>query len=178
MEAIVQNVQSGCLKECCEVAVVFANKSSAKGLAVAQQLGIATAWIASKGRKRQEFDEAVVDLLAPLAIDYIVLAGYMRIVSKPLIRAYPRRIINIHPADTHAFKGLGAYQWAFEQQLNSTKITVHYVDEGVDTGAIIAQAEVDLTGTKTLAEVEERGLKVEHSFYSQALKGVFSMAIA
>ena len=89
------------------------------------------------------------------------------------VNAYPNRIINIHPADTREFKGLGAYEWAFENRLESTKITVHYVDAGVDTGSIIEQKTVDLRGVTTLQEVEERGLKVEHSFYSEVLRRVF-----
>jgi len=115
-----------------------------------------------------------VKLLKPYRIDYIVLAGFMRLLSPLFIKAYKNRIINIHPADTKEFKGVGAYEWAFENRKEFTKITVHYVDEGVDTGPVIAQKEVDLRGADSLHEVERRGLSVEHSFYSEALKLVFS----
>lgn len=173
MKAIIEQVQSGILQDCCEVVLVLANKKTAKGLATAAEMGIETACIESKGKKRRTFDQAIVDFIVAYRVDYIVLAGFMRILSSVLVDAYPNRIINIHPADTHKFKGLGAYEWAFESQLEETKITVHYVDAGVDTGAVIAQEVVDLRGVDRLEEVEKRGLKVEHHFYSKVLKEVF-----
>lgn len=170
MEAIVKNVQSGILKDCCEVALVFSNNRDARGLEIAKQLSVETAFIESKGKNRETFDREVVDFLEPYDIDYIVLAGFMRILTPEIIAPYRNRIINIHPADTAQFRGLHAYEWAFNNKLEKTKITIHYVDEGVDTGPIIAQREVDLRGAKTLAEVEERGLRVEHQFYSEVLR--------
>ena len=98
----------------------------------------------------------------------------MRILSPVIIREYSNRIINIHPADTDQFQGVGAYEWTFNNKLEETKITVHFVDEGVDTGPVIGKRKVDLRGAKTLHEVEERGLAVEHDFYSEALYDVFS----
>jgi len=174
MQAIAQQVQTGILKDCCEIAVVFSNKASAKGLMAAQKMGLTTACIPSKGKKRQQFDAAVLALLADYKLDYIVLAGYMRILSAKFIQAYPNKIINIHPADTQRHQGLHAYEWAFNLGLSSTKITVHYVNEGVDTGQIIAQASVDLTGVKSLEDVEKRGLHVEHRFYSMVLHQLFT----
>ncbi len=175
MEAIARNVQTGLLKDCCEIVLVFSNKPQAKGLEIASGLGLPTASIPSKGKKREEFDAEVARLLEPYRVDYIVLAGFMRILSPVLIRAYPNRIINIHPADTKAFQGVGAYEWAWENRLEKTYITVHYVDEGVDTGPVIAQQEVDLRGADSLQEIERRGLAVEHQLYSKALRKVFIM---
>ncbi len=172
MEAIVRNVQAGMLQDCCTVEIVLSNKRDACGLEVARLLGIDTAVIESKGKKKAEFETEVLALLEEKHIDYIVLAGFMRILSPRIVSRYRKRIINIHPADTARFKGLGAYEWAFGKGLQSTKITVHYVDEGVDTGPVIAQKEVDFTGATTLEEVEQRGLKVEHEFYSRVLKQV------
>lgn len=169
MEILVRQAQNGILKNVCEVALVFSNKPQARGLAVAQKLGIETAVIPSKGRRREDFDREVAALLEPYRIDYIVLAGFMRILSPVLIKAYKNKIINIHPADTDEFQGVGAYEWAFKQKKETTKITVHFVDEGVDTGRVIAKREVDLRGAETLEEVERRGLAVEHRFYSEAL---------
>ncbi len=173
METIVRQTQNGILKEVCEVALVFSNKPQAKGLEIAKELGIETAAIPSKGKQREDFDREVVYLLEPYGVDFIVLAGFMRILSPVLIRAYRNRIINIHPADTDEFQGIGAYEWAFENKKESTKITVHYVDEGVDTGQVIAKADVDLRGADALEEVERRGLEVEHRFYSEALLKIF-----
>ncbi len=173
METIVRNVQDGILKDVCEVALVLSNKENAYGLTVAESLGVPTAVIVSKGKKRAEFEQELIDFLKPYQIDYIVLAGFMRILSPLFVRAYKNRIINIHPADTAQFQGIGGYEWAYEKRLQTTKITVHFVDEGVDTGKVIAQKEVDLRGAESLEEVEKRGLKVEHEFYSDALLKLF-----
>ena len=174
MAAIVQQAQNGILKDCCEILLVFSNQPDAAGLTKAASEGIAVAAIPSAGKKRNEFDREVLQLLAPLQPDFIVLAGYMRILSKEFIAAYAGKIINIHPADTKRHQGLGAYEWAFENKLPETKITVHFVDEGVDTGNIIAQKSVNLRNTQTLQEVQRRGLAVEHEFYSQVLASIFS----
>ena len=174
METIIKNVQTGNLRDCCDVVLVFANKKDARGLQRAHALGIHTECIESKGKKRESVDREIVELLEPFKIDYIVLAGYMRIISSPLLERYPKQIINIHPADTVAYQGAHAYEWAFENKLEATKITVHLIDAGVDTGPVLAQAEVNLRGTVTLEEVEQRGLKVEHQFFSDVLRKVFT----
>ncbi|MCB2376469.1 phosphoribosylglycinamide formyltransferase [Hymenobacter sp. BT635] len=169
MVALVKAVHSGVLQNLAEVAVVFSNKPDAPGLETAAALGCATASLSSQGRKRAEFDAEVVEVLNQYRPDYIVLAGYMRILSPTFIRAFAGRILNIHPADTHQHQGLHAYEWAFENQLPETKITVHLVDEGLDTGPVLAQHPVDLQGADSLAEVERRGLAVEHSLYADTL---------
>ena len=173
MVTIVKNTKSGILKDCCEIVLVLSNKKDAPGLVAAKQAGVLTASIESKGKKRTEFDQELVDFLKPYHLDYIFLAGFMRILSPVFIKQYQKRIINIHPADTAQFKGLHAYEWAFNNKLASTKITVHFVDEGVDTGQIISQREVDLKGVKTVEQVESRGLRVEHLFYSEVLRDLF-----
>ncbi|QDA60516.1 phosphoribosylglycinamide formyltransferase [Hymenobacter jejuensis] len=169
MVALVHAVQKGKLRELAEVALVFSNIPEAPGLATAAALGCQTASLPSKGRKRAEYDAEVVKLLNSYRVDYVVLAGFMRILSPTLIRAYAGRILNIHPADTHQHQGLHAYEWAFDNHLPETKITVHLVDEGLDTGPILAQRPVDLRGATTLAEVERRGLAVEHELYADTL---------
>jgi phosphoribosylglycinamide formyltransferase-1 len=174
MEAIVKNAQTGILKDCCEIVLVFANKKEARGLEIARQLGIKTAYLESKGKQREDFDREIVTLLKPYQPDYLVFAGYMRVISPVLIEPYRNRIINIHPADTALYQGAHGYEWAFENKLESTEITVHLVDEGVDTGKVLAQREVDLRGAISLEEIEQRGLKVEHAFYSEVLKKVFT----
>jgi phosphoribosylglycinamide formyltransferase-1 len=172
MKAILEQCKNGILSDIAKPVLVFSNKKDAVGLDYATMHEIPTISVESKGLKRKDFDQKVLALLEPYNPDYIVLAGYMRILSPILIQAYPKRIINIHPADTHLHQGLDGYKWAFEKKLPKTKVTVHYVDEGLDTGSIIEQAEVDLTGVKTLEEIESRGLKVEHQLYSQVLKKI------
>ena len=174
MVALLNNIKEGILKDLCRVELVFANKPEAAGLKIAEEFGVPTACIESKGKKREDFDREVVEFLKEYNLDYIVLAGYMRILSPLFIAAYRNKIINIHPADTSEFQGIGAYEWAFENKKAFTKITVHFVDEGVDTGKVIGKQIVDLQGCKTLEEVEKAGLAMEHSFYSEALRKVFS----
>lgn len=169
MLALTREVREGVLQGLAEVAVVFSNLPEAAGLHSAAELGYATASIDSRGRKRAEFDAEVVEKLHEFQPDYVVLAGYMRILSPTFIRAFAGRIINIHPADTHQHQGLHAYNWAWENRLPETKITVHLVDEGLDTGPVLAQAPVDLRGADSLQEVERRGLAVEHRFYADTL---------
>ncbi len=174
MVALLKNIQDGILKDLCKVELVFANKPDAAGLKIAEEFGVQTACIESRGKKREDFDQEVVDFLNNYNLDYIVLAGYMRILSPVFISAYRNKIINIHPADTLEFQGIGAYEWAFENKMEYTKITVHFVDEGVDTGIVIGKQVVDLRKCKTLDEVEKIGLATEHTFYSEAVRRVFS----
>ncbi|MGI4887078.1 MAG: phosphoribosylglycinamide formyltransferase [Janthinobacterium lividum] len=169
MLALVHATQAGALRELAEVAVVFSNQPAAPGLAAAAALGCPTAALPSQGRKRAEFDAEAATLLQQYRPDWVVLAGYMRILSPAFIQPFAGRILNIHPADTHQHQGLHAYEWAFENRLPETKITVHLVDEGLDTGPVLAQQTVDLRGAATLAEVERRGLAVEHELYARVL---------
>ena len=172
MLALVLATQSGILKDLAEVAVVFSNKPDAPGLEAAAALGCPTAALPSQGRKREDFDAEAAQLLQQYQPDFVVLAGYMRILSPAFIQPFAGRILNIHPADTHQHQGLHAYEWAFDNKLSETKITVHLVDEGLDTGPVLAQQAVDLRGADTLAEVERRGLAVEHELYAETLKSL------
>jgi phosphoribosylglycinamide formyltransferase-1 len=169
MQALVEATQTGALRDLAEVAVVFSNKPDAYGLELAAALGCPTAALPSQSRKRAEFDAEAAQLLLAYAPDFVVLAGYMRILSPAFIQPFAGRILNIHPADTRQHQGLHAYEWAFENRLPETKITVHLVDEGLDTGPILAQQTVDLRGAATLEDVELRGLAVEHELYARAL---------
>ncbi len=172
MEAILKECKNGILKGIAEPVLVFSDKKDAGGLETAKKYGIKTETLSAKGKKRQEFDTEVINLLSKYKFDYIILAGYMRILSDVFVKKYSGKIINIHPADTNLHQGLHAYEWAFKNKIQETKITVHYVNEGVDTGKIIAQKTVDLTGCKTSEEVEKRGLAVEHQFYSETLYNI------
>ena len=172
MLALLEATKTGVLHGLAEVVVVFSNKPEAFGLEAAAALGCSIASLPSQGRKRETFDAEAAQLLQQYQPDLVVLAGYMRILSPAFIQPFAGRIINIHPADTHQHQGLHAYEWAFENKLPETKITVHLVDEGLDTGPILAQQTVDLRGADTLAEIERRGLAVEHELYANALAGL------
>ncbi|MGI4833799.1 MAG: phosphoribosylglycinamide formyltransferase [Janthinobacterium lividum] len=169
MLALAEAVRMGALRGLAEVAVVFSNDPAAPGLASAAALGLPTASLPSKGRKRAEFDQEAVVILQTYRPDYVVLAGYMRVLSPTFVRAFAGKIVNIHPADTHQHQGLHAYEWAFDNHLLATKITVHLVDEGLDTGPVLTQRVVNLEGAATLAEVQRRGLAVEHVLYAETL---------
>jgi phosphoribosylglycinamide formyltransferase-1 len=174
MEAIVRNARDGVLRDCCEVALVLSDRADAAGLEIARSLGVETACLESRGRRRRDFDRALVELLDRYELDYLVLAGFMRVLTPIVIERYRDRIVNIHPADTSAYQGAHGYEWACESRLQATTITVHLVDEGVDTGRVIAQREVDLRGADTIDEVRRRGLAVEHGFYSEVLRTVLT----
>jgi len=172
MEAILQSCETGVLNGNAQVQLVFSDKNDAAGLQTAKRYKIQTAHLSPKGKKRADFDTEVSELLNNFEFDFIILAGYMRILTDDFVSKYPRRILNIHPADTTVHQGLHGYEWALEHKLQYTKITVHYVDSGLDTGEIIGQAEVDLTGAETLEEVEKRGLEIEHRFYPEMILSV------
>jgi len=174
MEVILKEAQDGILMDCCQVVLVVSNRCDARGLTIARNMGVEAICVEANGKTRTAFDRQLLEALEPYPLDYLVLAGFMRILTPVVVDRYRDRIINIHPADTALYQGAHAYAWAFETGRSSTKITVHYIDEGTDTGPVIAQTDVDLTGAKTLEEVEKRGLAVEHRFYSQVLHQVFT----
>jgi phosphoribosylglycinamide formyltransferase-1 len=173
MEALLRAERGGVLAGRCQVALVFSNKPEAPGLEIARSFGVPTLCLESLGQEREAYDAQLLARLEPYALDWLVLAGYLRILSSAVIQRYLGRIVNIHPADTALHKGLHGYRWAFEHRLLATKITVHLVDEGLDTGRILEQREVDLRGAQSEEEVERRGLAVEHQLYPEALARLF-----
>jgi len=172
MKALLERCRDGSLGEVCEPVVVFADDPDAAGLETAQELGIPTACVPSRGRKRRAFDRDLVAALEPYQPDLLVLAGFMRILTPVVIDRWPGRIVNIHPADSKAYQGAHGYDWAWEGRLEETLITVHLVDEGMDTGPVLDQAVVDLGGAADLDEVKRRGLAVEHLFFADVLERV------
>lgn len=174
MSAILRESREGILKGLCEVAVVVSNKCSAAGLETARSAGIPAICTPSKGKKRRAFEERLIETLEPYKPDYIILAGFMRILTPFFIHCYRNRILNIHPADTAQFQGIGGYEWAFDMGLKETKITVHLIDDGVDTGPVVAQKTVDLSGADTLEDVEKRGLAIERIFYSEVIRDILT----
>jgi len=170
MVALANSIRDGALAECCEIAAVISSRPNAPGLALAQEMGIETLALNARGMGKEVYDDALLAALESRAVDVVVLAGYMRLLSPRVVVCYRGRILNIHPADTAKHQGLHGYEWAFENRLPATKITVHLVDEGLDTGAVLAQRDVDLRGADTLEEVERRGLATEHALYPEAIK--------
>jgi len=119
------------------------------------------------------YEAEILDQLQALDIQFIVLAGYMRLVGKALLDAYPAQIVNIHPSLLPAFPGKNAIPRAYESGARETGVSVHYVDAGMDTGPIIAQRKVEIAETDTLQTLEEKIHRIEHSLYVETLKSLF-----
>ena len=171
MTAIVEAVQSGLISDS-EIAVVVSDKTCAEGLIKAKERGVEAIVITKKGRTREEHDAEIVAELKKHGVELVCLAGYMRLLSKDFIRAFPNRIINIHPSLLPAFKGLDAQQQAIDYGVKISGCTVHFVDEDLDHGAIIAQKVVKISDDDTAETLSARILEYEHALYVEAIKNI------
>jgi phosphoribosylglycinamide formyltransferase-1 len=157
-------------------AVVISNNPDAKGLKIAQRLGVKTEIIESKGFSgtRWEYDQKIIEVLSRHGVTekngLVCLAGFMRIISPEFIRKYKNRMLNIHPALLPSFPGLHAQRQAVDYGAKYSGCTVHFVDDGVDTGPIILQAIVKVKDTDTEETLSRRILAKEHKIYPQAIK--------
>ena len=157
-------------------AIVISNKSNAKGLAIAKKMGVQTAVIDSskyKG-KRLQFDKEIIATLRKYNVTptngLVCLAGFMRIISPHFIKEYKNKILNIHPALLPAFPGLDAQKQAIEFGAKYSGCTVHFVDEGVDTGPIIIQGIVEIGNKDTEKTLTKKILTKEHEIYPKAVE--------
>ncbi len=171
MVALVDAVRSGEIHHS-EVSVVISNKADANGLEKARERGVDTVIIEQNGRTREEHDAEVISELNKRGVELVCLAGYMRLLSADFIRAFPDRIINIHPSLLPAFPGLDAQKQAFEAGVTVTGCTVHYVDEMLDHGPTILQCEVERFDSDTVETLSARILKQEHKLYVEAVKRI------
>lgn len=169
LQAVLSALKAGKIKA--KLKVVFSDRADALALARAVKAKVpAVAHISPKTfPTREAFDAAVVDLLKKEGVDFVVLAGYMRILSPVFIRAFRNRILNIHPALLPAFKGGHAIKDALDYGAKVTGVTVHLVDEEVDHGPIIAQVPVEIRPKDTLATLEARIHKAEHALYPKVI---------
>jgi phosphoribosylglycinamide formyltransferase 1 len=155
-----------------QVAIVCSDVVDAGILRLARDAGLATALIEEtrfKTRLSTEREKALVDQLRASGVDLVILAGYMRILKAPMLEAFPRRIINIHPSLLPNFRGLEAWRQALEAGETVTGCTVHFVDEGMDSGEIIAQAEVPILPGDTPESLHARIQQAEHQLYPQVV---------
>jgi phosphoribosylglycinamide formyltransferase-1 len=171
-EAIATNVENGSLAA--EIAIVISNVPDAGGLEIARRRGLKTLVIPSAGKKREAHEAEVIAALQSPKVDLICLAGYMRLLSANFVRAFPQRILNIHPSLLPAFPGLHAQKQALEYGVKITGCTVHFVDEDCDHGPIIAQRSVPVMHGDTEETLGARILEQEHIAYSEAIKKVLS----
>ena len=171
MIAIVEAVLSGRIQKS-DIAVVISDKTSAQGLQKAKEKGIETLVVAKNGRLREEHDAEIIAELKRQGVELVCLAGYMRLLSPEFIRAFPNRILNIHPSLLPAFKGLDAQRQAIEYGVKISGCTVHFVDEDLDHGAIILQKAVEVKDDDTPETLSARILEHEHVLYVEAVKKI------
>jgi phosphoribosylglycinamide formyltransferase-1 len=171
-EAIADNVAAG--KIPATIAIVISNRPEARGLQIARERGIPAVCIPSKGLDREVYDRLLIEELRRRQVDLICLAGFMRLLSAMFVREFPFRILNIHPSLLPAFPGLDAQQQALEHGVKISGCTVHFVDENLDAGPIIAQAAVPVLNNDTVETLSARILKEEHRIYTEAINIVLS----
>lgn len=169
--AIYEAIHAGKLDA--EVAVVFSDNEGAGILEFARSVGLHAEFLREtryKTRLSPEVEGGLVLALQNARVDLLVLAGYMRMVKAPLLEAFPRRVINIHPSLLPKFPGLEAWRQALEAGETVSGCTVHYVDEGMDTGEIIAQAEVPVLPGDTAESLHARIQVAEHRLYPEVVE--------
>jgi len=174
MEAILKSIKKK--KIPIKPAVVISNKPNARGLKIAEKLGVKTVVVESKGFKgsRWDYDKKIIAILKEYGVTsnngLVCLAGFMRIISPQFIKKYKNRIMNIHPALLPAFPGLDVQKKAVDYGVKHSGCTVHFADLGVDTGPIIIQAVVKVKDNDTGKTLAKRILKQEHRIYPEAVR--------
>lgn len=154
----------------CDIVLLVCDKHDAPVIQKAKANGVATFIFDPKSySSKQAYEQEITDRLKAASVSWVFLAGYMRIVGSELLTAYRGKIVNIHPSLLPAFPGKDAIKQAFEAGVTKTGVTIHFVDEGIDTGPMIQQQEVYIDATATLEELEERIHQVEHQLYPQVI---------
>jgi phosphoribosylglycinamide formyltransferase 1 len=167
-EAIADSVKAGRIQA--EIAIVISNRADALGLESARKRGLNARLITSKGRVREEHDAEVVSALNAAQVDLVCLAGYMRLLSPEFVRAFPNKILNIHPSLLPSFPGLDAQKQALDYGVKVSGCTVHFVDEHLDHGTIILQKTVPVLDADDEHALSKRILEQEHIAYSEAIQ--------
>ena len=158
-----------------KLALVLSNKEKAYGLTRARLAGIPHHFVDHRAySSREDYEGALIQRLEEAGVEWIVLAGFMRIFSPRFIRRYRDRILNIHPSLLPDFPGYNALKQAIDAGVRRTGVTVHFVTEGVDMGPIIAQRPVELAPDDSLEESEEKIHRVEHALYPRVIDWVLS----
>lgn len=169
LQAIIDNIEKGALSA--EIAVVISDQPDAYALERARKHNIPAIAISWKDYEtREAYDTALAAELKKREVDLVCLAGFMRIVTRALIREFPNRIMNIHPSLLPAFPGVHVQKKALIYGVKFAGCTVHFVDEGTDTGPIIIQAVVPVLDNDTEDSLAERILRQEHKIFSRAIQ--------
>ncbi|MCC4771500.1 phosphoribosylglycinamide formyltransferase [Methanosarcina sp. DH2] len=169
LQAIIDSIEKGYIKNAA-VNVVISNKADAYALERAGKHGISAVFLDPVGRDRAGYDREILNVLKEYNTDLLLLAGYFRILGSEIIGAYRHRILNIHPSLLPAFKGLHAQKQAFEYGVKVAGCTVHFVDEGLDSGPIIIQKCVSVLPEDTEETLTARILEQEHIIYPEAVR--------
>ncbi|MGI6575536.1 MAG: phosphoribosylglycinamide formyltransferase [bacterium] len=169
LQAIINAIEAGELKA--EISIIISNRKDAPALARGREHGINTYFLdPALHKKPGSYDQALVDLWRQYQVDVVLLAGFMRLLGKEAVKAYRQRILNIHPSLLPAFPGLNAQRQALAYGVKFSGCTVHFVDEGMDTGPIILQAVVPVLDTDDEETLAKRILKEEHRIYPEAVR--------
>jgi len=168
LQALIGSAQEGQLGG--EVAVVVSNVAAAPALDKARAAGVPAFVCDHRGKPREEHDRAVLRVLQDHGADLVCLAGYMRLLSAPFLRALPHRVVNIHPSLLPAFPGLDAQRQAWEHGVKVAGATVHLVEEALDAGPIVMQEAVDVRPDDTPDRLAARILEAEHRLYPRAVR--------
>jgi len=171
--AIAEGIAQGRLTGA-EIAVVISNRRDAPGIAAARSAGFAAEVIEARGRQRAEHDAEIIACLQAHQVDLVCLAGYMRLLSVEFVRAFPQRILNIHPSLLPAFPGLDAQRQALAYGVTVSGCTVHFVDEELDHGVIVLQKTVPVFPEDDEHTLAARILAQEHVAYAEAITRVLS----
>ncbi len=169
LQAIINSIEKGRIKNA-EINVVISNRAVAYALERARNHGINAVFLDPGGYDKTGYDRAILDVLKQYDIDLLLLAGYFRLLGNEIIEAYRYRIMNIHPSLLPAFKGLHAQRQAFEYGAKVAGCTVHFVDEGLDSGPIILQSCVPVISEDTEETLTARILEKEHIIYPEAVR--------
>ena len=171
-EAIADSIEKGDLDA--EIAVVISNNPKAQGLRRAQERGLNAVCVRSRAMEREAYDRLVVQQLREARVDLVCLAGFMRLLSSFFVNEYPQRILNIHPSLLPSFPGLEAQLQAIEHGVRYSGCTVHFVDERLDAGPIIAQAAVPVLDSDDEDALGVLNLEQTHRIYTEAIRLVLS----
>ena len=167
-EAIAHSVAAGEIQA--RLSIVISSREGARGLDRAREMGLNARSLPSQGKSRGAFEQELREALEAAQVDFICLAGFMRVLSPEFVRRYPERILNIHPSLLPAFPGADAQKQALEHGVKFSGCTVHLVDDGVDTGPIVLQAVVPVLDDDTVETLSARILAQEHRLYPQAVR--------
>jgi len=168
LQAIIDNIEAGRLEA--RIKIIISNVPDAFALERARKHGIPSMILSHKGLKREEYDQRLVEVLKANDVELVILAGFMRVITHVLLRAFPMRVMNIHPALLPVFPGTHVWQIEVDSGVKFAGCTVHFVDEGTDTGPIIIQAVVPAYDEDTADTLNARILKQEHKIFSQAIQ--------